>query len=305
MISNHQVLIESYHIIFRYKTPIIYVSNKYFIQKIVFNLIALLYYLTLVAKSFINKEITSICVLRVQKILLDSNEYLFVCLAVFGGMTLMSIKAVIFDLDGVIVDTAKYHYLAWQKLSGELGFIFTEKDNERLKGISRVRSLEILLEVGGVLGSFSEAKMTQMADRKNRWYVDYISKIDESEILEGTLECLKGFRDIGLKLALGSASKNAMLILNNLKIKPCFDAIIDGNKVSRAKPDPEVFLMAAKELNVAPEECIVFEDAQAGIDAAKKGGMKSVAIGKPENLTGYDRIYKGLYEVNPKEIAQL
>lgn len=217
----------------------------------------------------------------------------------------MNNKAVIFDLDGVIVDTAKYHYLAWRRISDDLGFIFTEKDNERLKGVSRVRSLKILLEVGGVLGSFSEAEMTEMAERKNGWYVDYITKMDESEILEGTLECLEGFRDIGLKIALGSASKNAMLILNNLNITPYFDAIIDGNKVSKAKPDPEVFLMAAKELGVAPEECIVFEDAQAGIDAAKKGGMKAVAIGKPENLTGYDRIFNGLYEVNPKEIAQL
>lgn len=217
----------------------------------------------------------------------------------------MNIKAVIFDLDGVIVDTAKYHYLAWKKLSDELGFIFTEKDNERLKGVSRKRSLEILLEVGGILDRFSEVELIEMANRKNRWYVDYILKMDESEILEGALECLQGFRDIGLKIALGSASKNAMLILNNLKITHYFDAIIDGNKISKAKPDPEVFLKGAKELGVAPEECVVFEDAQAGIDAAKKGGMKAVAIGKPENLTGYDRIFEGLYEVNPKQITLL
>jgi beta-phosphoglucomutase len=217
----------------------------------------------------------------------------------------MSIKAALFDLDGVIVDTAKYHFLAWQRLANELGFVFTEKDNERLKGVSRMRSLEILLEVGGILGSFSEAEMNEMTERKNRWYVDYISKMDESEILEGSVECLKGFREIGIKIALGSASKNAMLILNNLKIKHYFDAIIDGNKATRAKPHPEVFLLGAKELGVKPEECVVFEDAQAGLDAAKIGGMKTVAIGKPENLVGYDRIFRGLFEVNPKEIAQL
>lgn len=217
----------------------------------------------------------------------------------------MSIKAALFDLDGVIVDTAKYHYLAWQRLANELDFIFTEKDNERLKGVSRVRSLEILLEIGGVLGSFSEAEMTEMAERKNLWYVDYISKMDESEILKGTLECLNGFRDCGVKIALGTASKNALLIVNNLKIKPYFDAIIDGNKVTRAKPDPEVFLMGAKELGVAPAECVVFEDAQAGLDAAKAAGMKAMAIGLPENLKGYDRIFTGLFEVKPKEIVQL
>lgn len=181
----------------------------------------------------------------------------------------MSIKAALFDLDGVIVDTAKYHYLAWKRLASELGFVFTEKDNERLKGVSRMRSLEILLEVGGLLGKFSEEEMAEMAARKNEWYVSYISKMDESEILDGTVECLKGFRALGVKTALGSASKNAMLILGNLKLTPYFDAIIDGTKVSKAKPDPEVFLLGAKEVGVDPKDCVVFEDAQAGIEAAK------------------------------------
>lgn len=217
----------------------------------------------------------------------------------------MSIKAALFDLDGVIVDTAKYHYLAWKRLADELGFVFTEKDNERLKGVSRTRSLEILLEVGGLLGSFSEAEMSKMADRKNNWYVEYISKMDESEILKGTIECLDGFRELGVKIALGSASKNAMLILKNLKLISYFNAIIDGTKVSKAKPDPEVFLLGAKEVGVDPKDCLVFEDAQAGIEAAKAGGMKAIAIGKPEDLQGYDRIYSGLFEVNPKEIINL
>ncbi len=217
----------------------------------------------------------------------------------------MSIKAALFDLDGVIVDTAKYHYLAWKRLASELGFVFTTKDNERLKGVSRMRSLEILLEVGGLLGRFSEEEMVQMATRKNEWYVSYISKMDESEILEGTVECLKGFRALGIKTALGSASKNAMLILNNLKLTPLFDAIIDGTRVSKAKPDPEVFLLGAKEVFVDPKDCVVFEDAQAGLEAARNAGMKAIAIGKPEDLTGYDKIFKGLYEVNPKEIIDM
>jgi beta-phosphoglucomutase len=217
----------------------------------------------------------------------------------------MSIKAALFDLDGVLVDTAKYHYLAWKRLAGELGFTFTEKDNERLKGVSRMRSLEILLEVGGLYGSFSEDEMVEMAARKNEWYVLYISNMDESEILEGTIECLKGFRVLGVKTVLGSASKNAMLILNNLKLTPYFDAIIDGTKVSKAKPDPEIFLLGAKEVNTKPEDCVVFEDSQAGLDAAKNAGMKAIAIGKPEYLNGYDRIFRGLYEVKPQEIVNL
>ncbi|NLU52267.1 MAG: beta-phosphoglucomutase [Clostridiaceae bacterium] len=217
----------------------------------------------------------------------------------------MRIQAALFDLDGVIVDTAKYHYMAWKRLANELGFDFTEKDNERLKGVSRMRSLEILLEVGGLLGKFSEEEMQEMAARKNEWYVELISKMDESEILEGTVECLKAFRDLGVKIALGSASKNAMLILNNLKLTPYFDAIIDGTKVSKAKPDPEVFLLGAKELGVDPSNCVVFEDAQAGIEAAKNAGMKAVAVGSPENLTGYDKIVKGLFEVKPEEIVNL
>lgn len=217
----------------------------------------------------------------------------------------MGIKAAIFDLDGVIVDTAKYHYLAWRRLADELGFVFTEKDNERLKGVSRMRSLEILLEVGGLTGRFSEEEMAEMAARKNGWYVEYISAMDESEILPGTVECLRGFRELGIKTALGSASKNAMLILNNLRLLPYFDVVIDGTKVSKAKPDPEVFLLGAKEAGVNPEECVVFEDAQAGIEAAKNAGMKAVAIGRPEDLSGYDRIFRGLFEVKPVEIVKI
>lgn len=216
----------------------------------------------------------------------------------------LPIKAAIFDLDGVIVDTAKYHYMAWRRLAEELGFVFTEKDNERLKGVSRMRSLEILLEVGGLSGRFTAEEMAAMAARKNEWYVQYISRMDESEILDGAVECLAGFRDLGVKTVLGSASKNAMLILNNLRLVPYFDVIIDGTRVTKAKPDPEVFLLGAKEAGVKPEESVVFEDAQAGIDAAKSAGMKAVAIGRPDELHGYDMIFRGLYEVKPREILE-
>lgn len=204
-------------------------------------------------------------------------------------------KGAIFDLDGVIVDTAKYHYLAWASLADELGFKFTEEDNERLKGVSRMRSLDILLEVGGL--EFKEAEKLAMAEKKNRLYVEYISRLEESELLPGVKEYLTGLRSRGIGIALGSASKNAEFILNKLNITDLFDAVIDGNKVSLAKPDPEVFLIAAQEIGLQPDECVVFEDAEAGVQAGKAAGMEVVGIGKPEVLKEADLVVKGLYEL--------
>ncbi|MEK3769451.1 beta-phosphoglucomutase [Paenibacillus sp. FSL R5-0887] len=208
---------------------------------------------------------------------------------------LENMKGAIFDLDGVIVDTAKYHYLAWASLADELGFKFTEEDNERLKGVSRMRSLDILLEVGGL--EFEEAEKQAMAEKKNRLYVEYISRLEESELLPGVKEYLTGLRSRGIGIALGSASKNAEFILNKLNITDLFDAVVDGNKVSLAKPDPEVFLIAAQEIGLQPDECVVFEDAEAGVQAGKAAGMKVVGIGKPEVLKEADLVVKGLYEL--------
>lgn len=193
-----------------------------------------------------------------------------------------NIKACLFDLDGVIVDTAKYHYLAWRRLANELGFEFNEDDNERLKGVSRMKSLEILLEIGGV--SFDEAAKEQMAEKKNAWYVEYITKMDSSEILPGVLDFLKELKEKGIKISLGSVSKNAMTILTNVGLVKYFDAVIDGTKITHAKPNPEVFLKGAAELDVDPKECVVFEDAQAGIEAAINAGMYSIGVGSPEIL---------------------
>lgn len=203
----------------------------------------------------------------------------------------MSVKGCIFDLDGVIVNTAKYHYLAWKRLAKELGLNFTEKDNERLKGVSRMQSLEILLEIGGL--DFDIETKQKLAEKKNNWYVEYISKLDKSEILPGVESFIKMLRNNGIKIALGSASKNAMLILNNLGISDYFDAIIDGNKVKKAKPDPEVFLLAAKELNLDPKDCVVFEDAEAGIKAAKNAGMYAIGVGSSDMLHEADRVIMG------------
>lgn len=192
------------------------------------------------------------------------------------------VKACLFDLDGVIVDTAKYHYLAWKRLANELGFEFTEEDNERLKGVSRMKSLDILLEIGKL--SFDEETKEEMAAKKNAWYVEYISKMDASEILPGVIDFLNSLKENNIKISLGSVSKNAMLILNNVGIVNYFDAVIDGTKITHAKPDPEVFLKGAEELGVKPSECVVFEDAQSGIEAAINAGMRSVGVGSPEIL---------------------
>lgn len=212
-----------------------------------------------------------------------------------------AVKACLFDLDGVIVDTAKYHYLAWKRLAQELGFDFTEQDNERLKGVSRIRSLEILLEIGNV--KLSEAEKERLAERKNGWYVESISRMDASEVLPGVLDFLKSLREAGIRIALGSASKNAMLIMDNTGIKPYFDAIIDGTKTTKAKPDPEVFLLGAAELNVLPSECVVFEDAEAGVEAAKKAGMAVVGVGAREVLKEADVVIRNFEEMKSKEKA--
>lgn len=204
-------------------------------------------------------------------------------------------EACLFDLDGVIVDTAKYHYLAWKRLAGEFGFAFTEKDNERLKGVSRVRSLEILLEVGKLK---VDAEMKErLADRKNGWYVEHISRMDESEVLPGVKDFLAKLKRAGIKTGLGSASKNAMTIINNIGMSHYFDAIIDGTKVSKAKPDPEVFIRGAQELGADPSRCIVFEDAEAGLEAAKRAGMGTIGIGSSETLRQADFVIPSFTEL--------
>ncbi len=195
---------------------------------------------------------------------------------------MLEIKACIFDLDGVVVDTAKYHYLAWKRLASELGFEFHEKDNERLKGISRLDSLNILLEIGGV--TLNEKEKEFLAVRKNQWYLEYIAKMTPDEILPGVRAFIDELKVNRVKIGLGSASKNAVLILNQLGIIHLFETIVDGTKVSNAKPDPEIFLLAARDLNVAPSQSIVFEDAEAGVEAAIRGGFKCVGIGNPAVL---------------------
>ena len=201
-------------------------------------------------------------------------------------------KGAIFDLDGVIVDTAKYHYLAWRELAEDLGFEFKESDNERLKGVSRMRSLEILLEVGGITAS--EEEKEKMAQSKNERYVKMLDNLNKSELLDGAEQYLKRLRSEGVLIALGSASKNAPLILDKLGISDLFDAIVDGNSVSRAKPDPEVFLRGVELLGLNSADCCVFEDSQAGIEAARRAGCSVIAVDKGGVLTDADKYVKAL-----------
>ncbi|WP_024479053.1 beta-phosphoglucomutase [Cellulophaga baltica] len=188
----------------------------------------------------------------------------------------------IFDLDGVIVDTAKYHYLAWRKLANELGFEFTHEQNELFKGVSRKRCLEILLNIGGVTATQQQFD-TWMVE-KNIDYLAYIENMDASEILPDVPKVLEYLKQKKIPIALGSASKNAQPILEKVNLLPYFDTIVDGNNVTKAKPDPEVFLIAADQLGVKPNNCIVFEDAVAGIEAANAAGMISISIGDAEIL---------------------
>ncbi len=214
----------------------------------------------------------------------------------------MSIQACIFDLDGVIVDTAKFHYIAWKEMATGLGFDFTEKENEWLKGVSRMRSLDILLEIGKVTKSEEEKRL--LAESKNERYLEFVRRMSEEEILPGVTRFLDDLRSNGILIALGSASKNAPLILERIQLMEKFDVVVDGNSVLKAKPDPEVFLKCAELLNVEPGLCLVFEDAQAGIEAALNGGMKVIGVGSPDDLSYADHFIPGFKKLDYELISR-
>jgi beta-phosphoglucomutase len=215
----------------------------------------------------------------------------------------MRTGACIFDLDGVIVDTAKYHFLAWKRLSDQLGIDFTEEDNERLKGVSRMASLEIILEIGNL--KLDERRKLEYATHKNNWYVEYISKMTPSEILPGCIRFIEDVRNANIRTAIGSASKNTPMILDRVGIKNLFDAVADGNNISKAKPDPEVFLKAAEMVGVKPEACVVFEDAVAGVQAALNAGMMCIGIGSPWILTRANFVVPGLNEMDLNKLKEI
>jgi beta-phosphoglucomutase len=215
----------------------------------------------------------------------------------------MQIAACIFDLDGVIVDTAKYHFLAWKRLAEQLGIRLTEEDNERLKGVSRMASLEIILEIGN--RKPDDNRKLEYATLKNSWYVEYISKMTPDEILPGSLDFIKELRNANIRIAVGSASKNTPMILERLGILELFDAVADGNNVGKAKPDPEVFLKAAEMVGTDPVNCVVFEDAVAGVQAALNAGMMCIGIGSAKVLTEAHAVVKGLNEMNLAKLLEI
>jgi beta-phosphoglucomutase len=192
------------------------------------------------------------------------------------------IRAAIFDLDGVIVDTAHYHYIAWKRLASEFNINLTIEQNELLKGVSRIRSLEIILGLGNI--SLSEDEKEKIANKKNAWFVEYIESIRPEEIFHGVKELIQSLRARGIKVALASSSKNAPRVIDLLGIANLFDALVDGTMILHSKPHPEIFLLAASKLGVTATQCVVFEDAEAGVEAAVAAGMKCVGVGSVAQL---------------------
>lgn len=213
------------------------------------------------------------------------------------------IKACIFDLDGVLVDTAIYHYRAWKKLAQSLGFDFSKEDNEHLKGVNRISSLKMILSWAGL--QKSEEEIERLAELKNQWYKEMIASMDSEQLLPGVTEFLKELRSSSYLLAVGSASKNAEILLAKTGVRNYFDVVVDGTLVSKSKPDPTVFLKAAELLSVEPSRCVVFEDARAGVEAALRAGMMVIGVGKVEDLREACEVVGGLYELNVKKLCSI
>ncbi|MEH2920522.1 beta-phosphoglucomutase [Samsonia erythrinae] len=211
----------------------------------------------------------------------------------------------IFDLDGVIVDTAHYHFIAWQYLSNKIGIDIDEKFNETLKGISRKQSLERILEHGGKLGEFSNHEKEKLASEKNEYYVNLLNNLTENDILPGVLPFIKSAKNLGIPCAVASASKNAKFILEKLKIIDFFQHIVDPDTLSKGKPDPEIFLKAAKFIDIEPQHAVGFEDAQAGIIALNKAKIFSVGIAvNQESLIGADLVLPSLDNITPEILLE-
>ena len=211
-------------------------------------------------------------------------------------------QAVIFDLDGVIVSTDEYHYQAWKELADEENIYFDKQINERLRGVSRMESLDILLEKAVKNYSFQEK--LDLAERKNNRYKLLLKNISHTDILPGVNKTLKILKEKGIQVAIGSSSKNTPIILERIGLENYFDAVADGNAIKNSKPDPEVFLLAAKLLNKQPSDCIVVEDAYAGIDAAKAGGFTAVAVGFASGYNKADFSGETLNDINIEAILE-
>jgi beta-phosphoglucomutase len=214
------------------------------------------------------------------------------------------LHAFIFDLDGVITDTAEYHYLAWKTLGEELGIPFTREFNEELKGVSRMDSLDKILGLGNRQDNFTQEEKEALASKKNEHYVRLIANINPKDILPGIKELISVIKEKGYRLGLASVSKNAFAVMESLELKEEFDVIVDAATIVKGKPDPEIFLTAAKLLNVEPAACIGIEDASAGVDSIKGAGMFTVGVGSEESLAKADLIYPSTKELSLSEIIR-
>ncbi|MDA3882794.1 MAG: beta-phosphoglucomutase [Bacteroidales bacterium] len=214
-----------------------------------------------------------------------------------------NLQACIFDMDGVLVSTEKYHFLAWKELAESLGFTIDEVFNEQLKGVSRAVCIDLILQHGGIDVSADEKQ--HLSDKKNTKYLKYISTISRNDVLPGVVSLLEELRKHGIKTAVGSASKNAPFLLEKLELTTFFDVLVDGTQISQPKPHPEVFLKGAEKMAVQPQNCIVFEDAQSGVQAAKSAGMYCVGIGNPAILSEADMCVNGVYEISYLDLAIL
>jgi beta-phosphoglucomutase len=215
------------------------------------------------------------------------------------------LQAFIFDLDGVITDTAEYHYLAWKTLGEELGIPFTREFNEELKGVSRMDSLEKILALGNRQNDFNQDEKEALATKKNEHYVNLIANISPKDILPGIKALITAIKERGYKLGLASVSKNALAVMNSLELKEEFDVIVDAATISKGKPDPEIFLTAAKLLDVEPTACIGIEDAAAGVDSIKDAGMFAVGVGSEKSLARADIIYSSTEKLSLDEIIRI
>jgi len=210
------------------------------------------------------------------------------------------IKGFIIDLDGVITETSEYHFQGWKRLAQEEGIEFTREDNEQLRGVSRGRSLEILL--GDQIDNYTEEEFQAMMDRKNGYYQSFLADMDDDDLLPGARELLDEIKERGLKMAIASSSRNAKTVLNSLEISDEFDAIADGHSVDNAKPAPDIFLHAAQEIGLDPSECVVLEDAEAGVDAALAAKMIAVGIGPAERVGHGDYRFDSTADIDLDEL---
>jgi beta-phosphoglucomutase len=213
------------------------------------------------------------------------------------------IKGCIFDLDGVIVDTAHYHFLAWKRLANELGYNLTESENERLKGVSRMKSLDIILDLAGV--SLNEEHREILATKKNIWFIEYVEQMTPDEIFAGVKPLLRELKSNGIKVGLASSSKNAKTVIRLLRIQDEFAAIVDGNMIRHTKPHPEIFLTTAEKMALDPHECVVIEDAEAGVEAALAAGMKCIGIGSPILLQKANKVFSKTSDVRLSTLREL